>query len=117
MQQAIDNIKAYDALKGIDRNWDFLKSQPDFDKRVLVINANITPGNYDGEPEELKMPEVPTDIPWDEYERRTYGWIDDTVLNGNTYYYAEPRESFNRAEAFAEAKRLRKQYVILEDLS
>lgn len=107
----VRNIKRYDEAKGIRRNFDGLTG-----KRLMVAHANISEGSHRGEPEELIAPKL-DDLDPAEYLRRYEQWVDDTVLNGNTYYYAEPRESFNRAEAFAEAKRLKKQYVILEDLS
>lgn len=107
---SLEIVKKYDMENGIVRNYDFVDN-------IDALAAMLTPGNHTGDIELVEWPEIPENLPWEQYEKVRYGWIDEMLLRGDTYHYAMPREDFNKFVAFEEAKKLGKKFLILEDLS
>ena len=117
----IDLLKVIDEKSGIDRDYEWFGTDVyDTEERALLALeaaiANETPSGEVVMPEEIQ--EIET---WQVYVAKSYKeyteWINNQILLGDVYYYSKPNEDFFTWEAYQNAVRLGKRFLILENLS
>ena len=118
-ETVIETIKVLDKKNGITGRWyEFLEK--DSMLRLLSIIENLTP-NEGGPISEDDVFIFPGNYTYEKYKLGSYedfcNWTSDQILMGDTYFYSEPKENFFIWEAIAEAAKMGKHYVIVENLS
>lgn len=122
MNNALGMLKVVDRAVGITNRW-----YGYFDNHTPEQIYAIIEGELPAEDEyRLEDESLIVQLRWsgwdtDEYDPDHYtkyrAWVDEQLLRGDTYYYAQPRESFFEWEAYDKAHKLGKRFIILEDLS